>query len=174
MENIKSVLFLVVVLIVITIIGYWAIVTLEPGDINAERQKQEQLKQQNEELEKEIKSLTNELQSLKEAQAVKEEEKSESPEVVSTTPLKYQSLINDLQKLIDDNILMKEKSKGTRVGTVQTFLNLYNGTSKKVDNDYGANTKTDVKNFQKAVSLTADGEAGSSTFRKMIDWLKKQ
>ncbi|HYD90300.1 MAG TPA: peptidoglycan-binding domain-containing protein, partial [Flavobacterium sp.] len=83
-------------------------------------------------------------------------------------------LINELQKLIDDNIFMKEKSSGTRVGTVQTFLNLYNNTSKRVDNDYGAGTKADVIKFQKAVGLTADGEAGPNTYRKMIEWLKKQ
>ncbi|MCE9548824.1 peptidoglycan-binding protein [Candidatus Nomurabacteria bacterium] len=69
---------------------------------------------------------------------------------------------------------MKEKSRGTRVGTVQTFLNIYNGTTKKVDNDYGAGTKADVIKFQKAVGLTADGEAGPSTFAKMIDWLETQ
>ena len=69
---------------------------------------------------------------------------------------------------------MKEKSYGTRVGTIQTFLNIYNNTTKKVDNDYGAGTKTDVIKFQKAEKITADGEAGPSTFLKMIDWLKKR
>lgn len=69
---------------------------------------------------------------------------------------------------------MKEKSQGTRVGTLQAFLNIYNNTSKKVDNDFGAGTKTDVINFQKAEKLLADGEAGPGTFQKMIDWLKKQ
>ncbi|HBB54043.1 TPA: hypothetical protein DHS24_02780 [Candidatus Nomurabacteria bacterium] len=69
---------------------------------------------------------------------------------------------------------MKEKSQGTRVGTVQTFLNIYNNTSKLVDNDYGPGTKTDVMNFQKAEGITVDGEAGPGTFRKMIEWLKKQ
>lgn len=174
MENFKSVLLLVIILIAIIIIGYWAVVTLEPGNVGVERQKQEQLKQQNEELQNEIKKLTDEIQSLKDSQVVKEEPEIESSEVASSTPLKYQSLIDDLQKLVDDNILMKEKSQGTRVGTVQTFLNLYNKTSKKVDNDYGVGTKTDIINFQKAVSLTADGQAGSSTFLKMIEWLKKQ
>jgi cell division protein FtsB len=173
MENIKSILLLVIILIAVVIIGYWAVVTLEPGNISVERQKQEQFKEENEKLQKEVQDLTDEIQSLKEAQAIEEEQKKES-ETVSTTSLKYQSLINDLQKLIDDNVSMKEKSKGTRVGTVQTFLNLYNNTSKRVDNDYGASTKTAVMNFQKAVSLTADGEAGPSTFQKMIEWLKKQ
>ena len=69
---------------------------------------------------------------------------------------------------------MKVGSKGTRVGTVQNFLNLYNKTSKRVDNDYGKTTKTDVIAFQKAVGLTQDGETGPTTYKKMIEWLKKQ
>ncbi|KKT19097.1 MAG: hypothetical protein UW02_C0015G0001, partial [Candidatus Nomurabacteria bacterium GW2011_GWB1_43_7] len=44
---------------------------------------------------------------------------------------------------------------------------------KRVDNDYGAGTKTDVMNFQKAEGLSADGEAGPNTFLKMIDWLEE-
>lgn len=90
-----------------------------------------------------------------------------------TTPsTQYASLISQLEKLIADTVLMKEGSRGTRVGTVQEFLNVYNGTSNKVDNDYGPGTKTKVANFQKAVGLTADGQAGPNTYQKMIDWLE--
>ena len=87
---------------------------------------------------------------------------------------KYQTLIGELNKLISDNIFMKVGSRGTRVGTIQNFMNIYNKTSKKVDNDYGEGTKTDVANFQKAAGLPADGQAGPATYQKMIDWLKKQ
>ena len=69
---------------------------------------------------------------------------------------------------------MKLKSTGTRVGTVQNFLNLYNKTSNKIDNDYGASTVASVALFQKAQGLTSDGQAGASTFNKMISWLEKQ
>ncbi|MDE2031162.1 MAG: peptidoglycan-binding protein [Patescibacteria group bacterium] len=69
---------------------------------------------------------------------------------------------------------MKLKSTGSRVGTVQNFLNIYNNTSSKVDNDYGASTQKAVMAFQKDQGLSADGQAGSSTFAKMISWLKKQ
>jgi mannosyl-glycoprotein endo-beta-N-acetylglucosaminidase len=92
----------------------------------------------------------------------------------SGTSTKHQSLINELQKLADDKVYMKQGSQGTRVGTVQNFLNIYNKTSKKIDNDYGAGTKKDVAAFQKAQGLTADGEAGPTTFSKMVAWLKKQ
>ncbi len=86
----------------------------------------------------------------------------------------YADLTSRLQKLITDNILMKEGSRGTRVGTVQEFLNVYNKTSGGLDNDYGAGTKAKVAAFQKAVGLTADGQAGPATYQKMIDWLNNQ
>lgn len=177
MENFKFILFSIIILAVVGLVGYWAVFTIEPGDIYANKQKQKELVERNGELEKEVEKLKNELgflQSEQEKQEIALLEKEEKPSQTVPISPKYQGLINDLQKLIDDKVLMKEKSRGTRVGTIQTFLNIYNNTSKRVDNDYGAGTKVDVINFQKAVGLTADGEAGASTFQKMIDWLKKQ
>ena len=77
-----------------------------------------------------------------------------------------------LQKLVDGKVYLKNKSQGSAVGTLQKFLNIYNNTLTKVDNDYGASTATDVKAFQKAQGLTQDGEVGPGTFSKMISWLK--
>lgn len=94
----------------------------------------------------------------------------------STTPTstgEHGELISALQKLIDDNVLMKKGSRGTRVGTVQQFLNLYNGTDSKADNDFGATTENQIKAFQKAEGLSADGQAGPGTYKKMIEWLDK-
>lgn len=92
----------------------------------------------------------------------------------TTSANSHASLIAALEKLITDNVLMKEGSRGTRVGTVQQFLNVYNNTSSGVDNDYGPGTKSKVSAFQKAVGLTADGQAGPATYKKMIEWLQKQ
>lgn len=92
----------------------------------------------------------------------------------TTSSGSYGDLENALQKLIDDNVLMKKGSKGTRVGTIQEFLNIYNGTDSKMDNDFGATTENQVKAFQKAEGLSADGQTGSGTYKKMIEWLKKQ
>jgi murein L,D-transpeptidase YcbB/YkuD len=83
-----------------------------------------------------------------------------------------QSLISDLQKLIDDNILMKKGSKGTRVGTIQEFLSVY-GISISADNDYGDSTVNAVKKFQTDQKLSADGQTGNGTYKKMIEWLQK-
>ena len=176
MENFKFILFSIIILAVLVLFGYWAIVTIEPGNVVVERQKQAELEQHNQELKKEVADLKNQLRSLQNTQPAETAPTSTPSATIATTPTssKHQTLINDLQKLIDGNVFMKEKSQGTRVGTVQTFLNIYNNTSKLVDNDYGPGTKTDVMNFQKAEGITVDGEAGPGTFRKMIEWLKKQ
>ncbi|OGN21194.1 MAG: hypothetical protein A2915_02435 [Candidatus Yanofskybacteria bacterium RIFCSPLOWO2_01_FULL_41_34] len=177
MENFKFAVISIIVLAGIGLLGYWAFITLEPGEISVYRQKQEELEARNRELEKELAELKSELgtvaaekEKLVEATAETEEE----AETLAPATYKNQALINELEKLVSASVFMKAGSQGTRVGTVQTFLNLYNKTSKPVDNDYGPGMKTDVLNFQKAQGLTADGEAGPATFKKMIEWLKKQ
>ena len=174
MENFKFILISIIIIAGMSLLGYWAVRTLPTGDVYVSKQKQQMLEEKNRELAEEIAKLKSEVGSLQ----AKEEEKVVEEPVITKTPvtatLKHQSLINDLQKLVNDKIFMKQGSQGTRVGTVQTFLNIYNNTSKKVDNDFGAGTKTDLINFQKAEKITADGEAGPTTFQKMIDWLKKQ
>lgn len=174
MQNFKFVVTAVIVLVIIGILGYWAVATIEPGNVHVEREKQKQLEEQNTALQKEVEDLKNQVAELQPATPLVEEPTTEEPST-PTAPAssKYQSLVAELQKLTDDKIYMKEKSRGTRVGTVQTFLNIYNNTTKRVDNDYGAGTKTDVANFQKAVGLPADGQTGPATYLQMIGWLNK-
>jgi len=177
MEKFKSILFLIIILVVIVLVGYWAILTIEPGSVHVEKQKQEELAIKNKELEKKVKELKDEIAVLTpQKKKITQEKniKNTTTNISKNIPLKHQSLINALQKLIDNNISMKLRSRGTRVGSLQTFLNIYNNTSKKIDNDYGKGTRVAVINFQKKEGLRADGEAGSNTFRKMIDWLKKK
>lgn len=186
MENLKFILSSILVLALLGGAGYWAFSTIESGSSHVDSQKQKELENKNEELTKEIIELKKQIslsQADKETQIQKEQVVPEVkiPEPVNTTTTntpskvvvsKYQTLINDLQKLVDGNIYLKLKSQGVAVGTVQKFLNAYNNTSNKVDNDYGASTVTAVKNFQKAQGLTADGETGPNTYKKMIIWLK--
>jgi murein L,D-transpeptidase YcbB/YkuD len=182
-ENFKFGLISVIALGGIGLLGYWAFTTLERGDVSVYRQKIEALQDENDALHKEVADLKSELGSveaeqeqaaLAENNPPAETPKPETPPPTITTTYKNQTLINELQKLITDNIYMKVGSKGTRVGTIQKFLNLYNKTSKPVDNDYGAGLKADVLAYQKAVGITADGETGPATYKKMIEWLKKQ
>lgn len=183
MENFKFILFSIAVLLLLGSVGYWAFSTMESGSAHVANQAKKELEQKNKELEEEMSLLKNELDSLKiekeenisttkepVTQIQKTEIKTEAP--AKTTVLKYQSLINELQKLVDGNIYLKNKSQGSAVGTIQKFLNIYNNTSNKIDNDYGASTITQVKNFQKKEGLTVDGETGPNTYKKMISWLK--
>ena len=177
MENLKFGLISIIVIAGIGVLGYWAFTTLEPGDISVYRQKQQALEEENLMLRKEVAELKSELGTL-EAEQVEEEVAENTPadeeEVPAPVTYKNQTLINELEKLVKDNIFMKVGSKGTRVGTLQKFLNLYNKTSKTVDNDYGLGLKTDVTNFQEAIGITADGETGPVTYKKRIEWRKKQ
>ncbi|MFA6257161.1 MAG: peptidoglycan-binding domain-containing protein [Candidatus Paceibacterota bacterium] len=178
MENFKFGLISIIVIAALGLLGYWAFTTLEPGDLHAARQHERELAEKNSELEKELAALKSQLGTLEAEKEEVKEEPAPAPEEEKPAPTtityKNQTLINELQKLVTDNVFMKVGSKGTRVGTIQKFLNLYNKTSNKVDNDYGAGLKTAVTDFQKDVGTTADGETGPATYKKMIEWLKKQ
>ncbi len=82
-------------------------------------------------------------------------------------------LLGKLEGLIADKIQMRKGSRGTRVGTVQKFLNRYFEKQTKVDNQYGPTTIARVKEFQQKEGLSADGFAGINTYKKMIEILKK-
>ncbi len=182
MEKLKFTLFSIVVLVGFGLLGYWAIVNIQSGSEHSIKQKVEQLQDENENLKTELVSVKKELGTLKSEleippALVGEEKPKETPEELKpteTTKYKYQILIDELNKLVKDNVYMKLKSSGSRVGTVQKFLNLFNNTTSKIDNDYGPTTVKLVTVFQKDQGLSADGEAGPTTFIKMIDWLKKK
>ena len=180
MDNLKFILASIFVIGILGSAGYWAFSTMESGSAHVSKQKQQELENKNEELQAEVDSLKRQVvlfelekEPIPEPIIEPETEPIKKPTTTpTTTVLKYQTLINDLQKLVDGNIYLKRKSQGSTVGSVQKFLNIYNNTSNKVDNDFGASTETAVKNFQKAQGLTADGEVGPGTFKKMISWLK--
>ncbi len=180
MESFKSGLFLIIALALTGLLGYWAVTTLESGSEHVSSQKLKDLQKENKDLAIQVGSLEDKLANSesKLAGLAPQEPAVESQSQVEasapTTAYKYQSLIDELQELVTDGVSMKQKSVGSRVGTVQKFLNVYNNTSNKIDNDYGPNMVKVVTAFQKAVGLKADGQAGVPTFNKMIDWLKKQ
>ncbi|MES3032116.1 MAG: peptidoglycan-binding domain-containing protein [Patescibacteria group bacterium] len=174
MEKFKFILFSIVILALVGIGGYWSVATLQSGPEYATEQKLRALQKENEDLGLEVKKLTADLSAAHSKLEVSAPSVEKTAEVPKTTAYKYQSLMNELQKLADGNVFLKLKSSGAGVGTVQKFLNIYNDTSNKIDNDYGVGTVNAIKIFQKDQGLTADGEAGPGTFSKMISWLKKQ
>lgn len=175
MDKLKFGLFSIVVLGSLGLVWYWSVSTIESGSEHASREKVLLLQQENEVLKEQVQELSSKLAAATPAETTttKEHETTTTTTTNTTTTAdKDQTLINELQKLVDDKINMKQGSAGSRVGTVQKFLNRYNNTNTKIDNDYGAGTVKLVTAFQKAEGLSADGEAGASTFNKMIAWLK--
>lgn len=149
--------------------AYWSFTNISQGayyrssDIVTETESSVVLDKQDEGEEASIKTNTNTInQTNPSEELVKESVK---------TNTKHVELEEKLQKLVSDDIYMKRGSYGTRVGTVQEFLNLYFSTTKKVDNDYGPGTVEDIKKFQRAEALGADGQAGPATYKKMISLL---
>ncbi|MEA3399213.1 MAG: peptidoglycan-binding protein [Patescibacteria group bacterium] len=171
MENIRFIFISIIVSALLGLLIYWAFSTIDSGGEHVSKQELKELRKENEKLLAENEILKKELENFLLAQ--EEEEKQEEEDQKSET-YKYQTMINEIQKLIDANIYMEKGSRGTRVGTVQEFLNLYLETSKSIDNDYGPGTVSDIKKFQSAEKITTDGEAGINTFKKMVEWLRKQ
>lgn len=182
MENLKFWLSTVVALALLGSLGYFAFTSIDSGSEHVNRQKIKELESENKDLTEQVASLEKKLESYEpktvEVPVVENktpiQTETPKPKPAVVTVYKYAKLIGELETLVNENIQMKLKSRGTRVGTVQNFLNIYNNTSNKVDNDYGESTKKAITAFQKAVGLTATGESGPSTFTKMIEWLKKQ
>ncbi|HEV7701985.1 MAG TPA: peptidoglycan-binding protein [Candidatus Paceibacterota bacterium] len=180
MDKLKLGLFSIVILGAIGGLAYWAVITMQSGSEYVNNQKIRKLETENEDLKQQVEKLNSELAASdtlpKPADVVKEETPKPTTPVKkpATTTYKNQTLINELQKLANAGIVLKLKSAGPSVGTVQKFINVYKKTSNKIDNDYGASTKTAVAAFQKAEGITSSGEAGKTTFTKMIAWLKKQ
>ena len=171
MEKLKFALFSIVTLSLLGLFGYWAVVTLQSGTEHVNIQKIKDLQKENDNLKAELQKDEDEISALQAQAPAPAQAGSVAP---TPTASKYQSLIDALQKLVDGNVFLKLKSVGGNVGTVQQFLNVYNNTSGKVDNDYGPGMVKAVKSFQKDAGLNVDGQAGKSTFNKMIDWLQNQ
>lgn len=185
METAKFVIGSIIVLGLFGLLGSWAVGSMQSGSDYVNNQKIEKLEQENEALKEEAEMLKAELSSLEGAVAEKpatepaekpaEEKPTETKPKPTTTTYKNQTLINELQKVLNSGTILKLKSTGPAVGSVQKFLNLYNKTSNKIDNDYGATTKARVTAFQKAEGVSPQsGDTGKATLTKMIAWLKKQ
>ena len=81
----------------------------------------------------------------------------------SNTAKKTVSLTGKMEVQIP---VIQKGSKGTAVSMLQAMLGV------KVDGDFGNDTDTSLKAFQKNVKLTADGICGKDTWTKVIEHVK--
>lgn len=185
MDNLKFILTLVIISVVVGLGGYWAVFSMQSGSEYVNNQKIKKLETENEELKQTLEKLNKELGSTqvkiaeKPTETIIEEPKEEKPAeptkpTTTTKTYKNQTLINELQSLVNKGVVMEPGDKGPSVGTVQKFFNVYNKTSNKIDNDFGATTKANVMDFQKDEKLTQDGGIGKTTLSRMVTWLKNQ
>lgn len=174
LEKLKFTLFAIVTLALLGLFGYWAVTTIQTGSDHVNGQQVKKLEKENADLKAQVQAQTEQIASLQSKVALQTTVTPAPDPTPTPTTYKYQSLIDQLQKMIKNGVYLKQKSMGAYVGTVQTFLNIYNNTKSPVDNDFGLTTKNALIKFQKDVGLTSDGTAGITTFSKMIDWLKKQ
>lgn len=180
MENFKFTLITIVGLGLLSLLGYWAITSIQSGSAHVSDQKIKELEIENEALKGELAKFQSDPSSsgnnTKVENSTKENvvnEPSAKPDVPVTPIINTnQSLINDLQKLADAGTVLRLKSTGPAVGSVEKFFNIYNKTSNKIDNDYGASLKNAVLAFQKAQGLPVTGEIGVKTLTKMVTLLK--
>jgi len=181
METFKSVIFSILILTIFGAVVFWSVTTLQSGSGFLADQKIKQLQTENDNLKKELKNIPliqtitepNQDNNLPIVKVVTTPTVTETKPVVTPAVNKNQSLINEIQNLINKKIVIKLKATGTSVGTLQKFLNVYNNTINRIDNDYGKTSQSLMITFQKAQNLTANGEVNVDTFNKMIDWLNK-
>ena len=57
MKNFKDILFGIIILLIVILLGYWAVVSIESGSTHVEKQKQQELEQKNKELEQKIETV---------------------------------------------------------------------------------------------------------------------
>lgn len=172
MDNTKFNLVSVVLFVVLVGLGILAFITLTPP-------KRYSLKNKEKESEQVVVNNINEstigtiVETSTEVAPV-----SETPTETTTTPAatnsEHADLIAKLQTMIDDEVVLKAGNKGSQVGSVQTFLNLYNKTSTKVDNDFGPSLTAAVKSFQGKNGIQQTGQVATLTLTKMVEWLKAQ
>jgi hypothetical protein len=82
-------------------------------------------------------------------------------------------LSTQIKSMIDQKITLKSGSKGSTVGSMQQFMNLYFQKQSKIDNDYGKRLVADVIKFQGQNKISQTGKVGAQTLQRMIEWLNK-
>lgn len=181
MNEIKYQITQLIFLILLGLGAYWALTHLDNGvSYTSEKLVQQQDLTERNDIEDQEINLLPEVETGESSESSLEETESTPSEAETPSqPSQQQNsshpeLVSALEKLISDNIYMKVGSRGTRVGTVQKYLALYfPDKNVSVDNDYGNGTRDLVREFQTKEGLDADGQAGPSTYQKMIDLLKK-
>ncbi len=102
-----------------------------------------------------------------------------NPAVTQTPKITFdekvkKELKDKIQGLLNDKITMKATSKGTRVGTIEKFLNAYLNEKNVIANLYSPALIDRVKRFETAQGLSkTDGLASSLDYEEMLKLLNQ-
>lgn len=174
MNDFRFTLISVLIFIIIIGLGALAFYALEPGDRNGARQLITKLETQLANSQEELQEAYRKIAALESdnEQLVGEEQPEETEEAPEETESSNPELLAALESLQSRGVILGPGAQGPDVGTIQKFLNEYNGTSGGVDNDFGNGTRSKVEAFQRDQGISVDGGVGSGTLGRMIQWLK--
>ena len=82
------------------------------------------------------------------------------------------SLSTNLSSMISNKILLKLGNKGTNVGYVEQFMNLYLKKNLVIDDTFDKILKANIITFQKQNKIAQTGTVGPTTLQTMVLWLK--
>lgn len=172
MNELKYQITQIIFLILLGLGGYWALTSLDSGVSYTRDQIVEDV-QVATVPDEQVNAVNNET-ILVVDETPSESNPESQPEPEKPTVSDHQDLIDSLQKLVDDNVSMDSGANGSRVGTVQKFLEIYfSDRTVSIDNDFGPTTKGLVKEFQQKELNGGDGRVGPNTLKAMIEYLKK-
>lgn len=176
MNDFRFTLISVLIFIIIVGLGVLAFFALEPGDRNGARQMINDLEQQLTEKDAELQVALRKIAEYEtETVSVDDQEQTDDNEEEDTldTETADPELLAALERLQDRGVIIGPGNQGADVGTIQKFLNAYEGKSGGLDNDFGPGTRSRVEAFQRAEGLSVDGGVGPGTLGKMIEWLQE-
>ena len=172
MDNIKSFLFYLIVLVIIAGAGYWAFTSIDTGQEFA-RKKAERLAYEAQVEEEKAARALAELEALEEEKALLEKALEEEIEEVPEVDPEAEKLKADLEDLLERGTILEPGDSGTLVMRIQKFLNFYDkDLNLTEDQDFGPSTRKAVEKFQKENGLNPDGGIGPKTIKKMIEVLE--
>ncbi|MFT7328324.1 MAG: hypothetical protein ACI870_000511 [Crocinitomicaceae bacterium] len=176
MNELKYQLTQFIFLVILGLAAYWALTNLDNGISYTRDNIVQDADLSQEEPDQQANTVNNQiiltaLDASGELEVIAEEKP-----IVETTPASVENseLISAIETLVADGITMDNGDTGSRVGTVQKFLDIYFGDKKvSIDNDFGPTTKGLVRDFQNTELNGGDGRIGPNTLRAMIEYLKK-
>lgn len=173
MNELKYQITQIIFLVLLGLGAYWALTSLDSGVQYSRESIVETQEEATPIADEQVNAVNNEtVLTVDETPSEESTETEPEPEPEQESSAN-EDLIAALEELIDDNVTMDSGAGGSRVGTVQEFLDFYfEDRTVSIDNDFGPTTKGLVREFQQAELNGGDGRVGPNTLRAMVEYLE--